>query len=179
MHRLLLTASVCFLPALAQGQHLLREILHQKHYQVYKESMTHFNVNTNQSEEVFSSDINCLMTMSKGGMQMRRVSRYKPMLSNTAGMLVCQFTSLKYMYHSYAANTLFESYRGVYQAYLGGTVPLLKGLPNPSSVEVSWAVGPDGSRTMQVYWHYGPKKNPATLFDQSYFLYTLDCKQLD
>lgn len=163
----------------ACGQQLLRETLQQKHYQVYRETMSHFNANTNQSEEVFASDVNYLMTTSKEGMQMRRASRTKPMLSNTTGALVCQFTSLKYVIHTYMANMLIEYYRGVHQAYLGGAVPPLRGLPNPSSVEVSWRVDYDGSRTMQVYWYYGPRKKPATLFDQSYFLYTLNCKPLD
>jgi hypothetical protein len=179
MHRLILVASICLLPALAHGQQLLREILHQKHYQVYKESMSHFNVNANRSEEVFSSDVNCLMTMSAGGVQMHRMSKHKPMLSNKNGFPICQFTGLKYLYHTYSANVLIESYRGVYQVYPGGAVPPLSGIPNPSSVEVSWSVDSQGSRCMQVYWYYGPKKKPATLFDQSYFVYTLDCKQLD
>jgi hypothetical protein len=178
MHRLLLLGTCCLSVTSAHGQHLLQEMQRHKHYQVYKETMSHFNVNTNQSEELFASDVNYLVTTSKEGMQMRRASRYKPILSNTTGALVCQFTGLKYLNHSYEANMLIESYRGVHQAYLGGAVPPLRGLPNPSSVEVSWSVDSDGSRTMQVYWYYGPKKK-AILFDQSYFVYTLDCKQLD
>lgn len=179
MYRLLFVASICLLPALAHGQQLLREMLHQKHYQVYKESMSHFNVNTNQSEEIFSSDVNYLATTSKGGMQMRRVTKNKPLLSNKNGFLVCQLTGLKYQNHAYPANMLIESYSGVYQAYLGGAMPPFDGLPNPSNVELSWAVNSQGSCSMQVYWYYGPKKKTATLFGQSYFVYFLDFKQLD
>jgi hypothetical protein len=178
LYSLLLVPSL-LLPAPARGQQLLGEILHQKHYQVYKESMSHFNVNTNQSEEIFSSNVNYLVTRSKEGMQMRRVTKNKPLLSNTNGFLVCQLTGLKYQNHSYSANMLIESYRGVYQAYLGGAMPPFDGLPNPSNVEVSWAVNSKGSRSMQVYWYYGPKKKPATLFGQSYFVYFFDFKQLD
>lgn len=141
--------------------------------------MSHFNVNTSKSEEILSSEVNYLLTMSAGGMQMHRVSKYKPMLSNKNGFPVGQFTGLKYLNHSYSANILVEAYRGVYQAYPGGAVPLLKGIPNPSSVQVSWSADAQGSQTMQVYWYYGPRKKPATLFDQSYFVYTLDCRPLD
>lgn len=179
MHRLLLLGVAYLLATSAHGQHLLQEIPHNKHYQVYKETMTSYDINTHEFEDLSSSDVNYLMTLSKGGLQMRRVSGYKPLLSNTAGTPVGRLTHLKYVRHNYEMSTLFEEYTGVYQAYPGSTAPPLRGMLNPGSVSVGWAVKSDGVYTLRVRWYYGPKKNPELLFNQSYFLYTLDCKKLD
>lgn len=179
MHRLLLLGTFCLLATLAHGQHLLQETQLPKHYQVYKETMTHCGINGEGFEDLSTSDVNYLMTVSKSGIQLRQVSRYKPILSNTTGALVCRLTSLKYLRHIYEIGTLFETYKAVYQSYPGGTVPPLRGLPNPNSVDMGWAVGPNGAYTLRVRWYYGPKKNPELVLNQSYFMYTLACKQLD
>lgn len=179
MHRLLLLGVAYLLAASAHGQHLLQEIPHHKHYLVYKETMTRYDINTHEFEDLSCNYVNYMMTLSQGGLQMRRTSEYKPLPSNTTGAPVCRLTGLKYLRHTYEMSTLFEEYTGVYQSYSGVTVPPLRELRNPSSVSVGWAVKPDGSYALRIRWYYGAKKNSERLFNQSYFLYTLDCKKLD